>query len=568
MSRLDSTGGSEGGAGSGTDRPPAVPGSSTPPCVVHEDDDLLVVHKPAGWNTHAPSPHAGEGIYEWLRHREPRWATLAIVHRLDKETSGLLVFGKSTRANRSLTEQFSGRAVDKRYLLHVRGALRGTSPTARVEALPEGRIRVTSWIHRDGDAYVGRATGIAGEEAVTEFGPAGSGPEGVSVWEARPSTGRTHQIRVHAAALGQPILGDALYGGSPAERVWLQSVGIRFLHPGSGEPVEFGLPRESPGDGEPWSIVRAILRDAETDAFRWLHGASAGLPGVHVERLHRHLLVQTVGDVPDLSGRPRPFGFVEDGVYAKRLRRDVRQTAVVETCPTLVSGVAAPERFAVCENGVRYDVSFGEGYSYGLFLDQRDNRRRLLANHVAAGFPLFPEGAAGREVLNCFAYTCAFSVCAARAGARATSLDLSRKYLDWGRRNFALNGLDPSDHDFIFGDCFDWMRRLAKKGRRFDAVLLDPPTFSRSREHGDFRAETDYGDLVRAAMALLVPGGVLFASTNAARVAPEGFVATVSAAVAAEGRGVLSQHYVPQPPDFPVSRAEPAHLKTVWTRVS
>ena len=88
-----------------------------PPCVLHEDEHLLVVHKPAGWNTHAPSPYAGAGIYEWLRDREPRWASLAIVHRLDKETSGVLVFAKTPLANRALTGQFTRHEVGKRYLL-------------------------------------------------------------------------------------------------------------------------------------------------------------------------------------------------------------------------------------------------------------------------------------------------------------------------------------------------------------------------------------------------------------------------------------------------------------------
>src|SRR5467141_2228836 len=87
------------------------------PCVLLEDEHLLVVNKPAGWNTHAPSPYAGEGIYDWLRHRESRWAKLAIIHRLDKETSGVMVFSKTTLANRSLTEQFTERGVRKRYLL-------------------------------------------------------------------------------------------------------------------------------------------------------------------------------------------------------------------------------------------------------------------------------------------------------------------------------------------------------------------------------------------------------------------------------------------------------------------
>src|SRR6266446_8741121 len=87
------------------------------PLVIFEDEHLLVVNNPAGVNTHAPSPHAGEGIYEWLRNREPRWANLAIIHRLDKETSGVMVFSKTPLANRSLTDQFTRREVHKKYIL-------------------------------------------------------------------------------------------------------------------------------------------------------------------------------------------------------------------------------------------------------------------------------------------------------------------------------------------------------------------------------------------------------------------------------------------------------------------
>src|SRR5436190_23808307 len=95
-------------------------------------------------NTHAPSPYAGEGIYEWLRHREPRWASLAIIHRLDKDTSGVLVFGKTALANRSLTEQFSARAVRKLYCLLI-------DRPARKKAFV-----VTSALARAGDKYVSR----------------------------------------------------------------------------------------------------------------------------------------------------------------------------------------------------------------------------------------------------------------------------------------------------------------------------------------------------------------------------------------------------------------------------
>ena len=217
-----------------------------------------------------------------------------------------------------------------------------------------------------------------------------------------------------------------------------------------------------------------------------------------------------------------------------------------------------------------FELSLNEGYSVGLFLDQRDNRRRLLTGHVAAGFELYEPTPAGSEapiVLNAFAYTCGFSVCAAKAGARTTSLDLSKKYLEWGKRNFVLNGLVPAEHDFIFGDVFDWLRRFAKKRRAFDVILLDPPTFSQSKESGVFRAEKDYGKLVELALPLLKPAGVLFASTNAAEWSPENFLAALKRAVQAARRTVLNLHYAAQPPDFPISRGESAHLKTAWLRL-
>ena len=259
--------------------------------------------------------------------------------------------------------------------------------------------------------------------------------------------------------------------------------------------------------------------------------------------------------------------FAARGAYHKILSRQVRRSTTAEASPQLVLGEAAPERFAIRENGIQFELGFNEGYSVGLFLDQRDNRRRWVSGHIAADFPVRANaGQAPWDVLNVFAYTCGFSVCAARAGAKTTSLDLSKKYLEWGRRNFSLNGLDPAAHDFIYGDAFDWLRRLAKKGRAFDVVVLDPPTFSQSKEHGTFRADKDYGKLVAAALPVLKPGGVLLASTNAADWAPEEFLADVGAAVRGAGRKLQKQHYVPQPPDFPVSREEPAYLKTVWVK--
>jgi 23S rRNA (cytosine1962-C5)-methyltransferase len=261
------------------------------------------------------------------------------------------------------------------------------------------------------------------------------------------------------------------------------------------------------------------------------------------------------------------LGEARVGVYHKILSRHVREARRQERCCSHAMGATAPERFEIRENGVRFELSFQEGYSVGLFLDQRDHRRRLLTRHVATDFDLEFGEAEPPEVLNAFAYTCGFSVCAALGGAKVTSLDLSRKYLEWGKRNFALNGIDPAQHAFICGDAFDWLRRLGKKERRFDVILLDPPTFSQSRDHGVFRAEKDYGTLVTASLPLLKQNGVLFASTNAAQLLPVKFLATIEASIRSAGRGIVRQHYVPQPPDFPITRSEPAYLKTVWLRL-
>lgn len=552
------------------------------PCVIFEDEHLLVVNKPAGMNTHAPSPFAGEGIYDWLRHREPLWANLAIIHRLDKETSGVIVFGKTPLANRSLTEQFTERVVRKKYLLLTDRSMR------------KQEVVVKSKIARAGERYV---SGGRGEEAetrfravmpdakITSFASIKSEPPHVGSYnllEAEPLTGRTHQIRVHAAENGFPILGDVFYGGAPFHRVCLHAAELRLRHPASGKEMIFEAAVDFEKDARE-ALRTALIEPKETNAFRMIHGASDGWPGWYVDRFDEFLLSQSETKLIEEQRRHLDGIPGKRGIYHKILSRRVRGASTADASPQLLSGEAAPERFVVRENSVQFELSFNEGYSVGLFLDQRGNRRRFLTGHVAGGFSLYEKDGdrpvlrsttaeGGRDacprVLNVFAYTCGFSVCAAKGGARTTSLDLSKKYLEWGRRNFALNGLDPAAHDFIYGDAFDWLRRLAKKASVFDIIVLDPPTFSQSKERGVFRAETHYGELLAAALSLLKTGGVLFASTNAADWPPEKFLAAIEKNVRATKRKILQQHYAPQPPDFPVSRAEPAYLKTVWLRIA
>ncbi len=536
--------------------------------VAHEDEHLLVVRKPAGINTHASGPFAGEGIYDWLRHREPRWTSLALVQRLDKETSGILLLSKTRRANASLTRQFTHRRVHKEYVLWS-------------DRRPPGAEFVAhSWIRKARGRFESCPVPGAGLEAETRFTLLGE-TEGRWRIRAEPLTGRTHQIRLHAADGGFPVLGDLLYGGTAFPRLCLHARALRLRHPATNEPVEFiNEPEfeESPSA----ALRRAVIDETLTNAFRIVHGAADGRPGWYVDRLGDYLLASRSEEdlLASDPGVPTPEPPAEPwllelatlwgcrGVYRRRLDRHVRHSAARRSMtPQFLCGEPCEGPFPVREEGLLYEVSLSEGYSMGLFLDQRDNRRRLRVNWIGGEFPVLETGMAGARVLNVFAYTCAFSVAAAAAGAITTSLDLSRKVLDSGRRNFEANGLDPASHDFVYGDAFDWMRRFVRRQRHFDVVLLDPPTFSQSRQHGLFRAEADYAELVGTAAALLRPGGTLFASTNAARLAPENFLEAVRQGLRNGGLRIARQQFFPQPPDFPTSRDEPGYLKTVWVRV-
>ena len=176
--------------------------------------------------------------------------------------------------------------------------------------------------------------------------------------------------------------------------------------------------------------------------------------------------------------------------------------------PVLLEGDASlPLTTEASEAGIRYGIDFGAGYSAGLFLDQRANRR-------------FLRRLAPKRMLNTFAYTCSFSVVAALAGAETLSVDLSRRSLDRGRANFALNGLNAEKgHRFIADDVLEVLPRLARRGEKFDAIVLDPPTFSRGNKGRRWQAEHDLEALVIAAMDLAAPSARILISTNCTRIA-------------------------------------------------
>ncbi|TRO45634.1 RluA family pseudouridine synthase [Candidatus Bathyarchaeota archaeon] len=218
--------------------------------VVYEDATLLVVDKPAGMVVHPAPGHAGGTLANALlahspelggQELDPREARPGIVHRLDRDTSGLILLAKTEKARRALQQQFKDRRVDKAYLALVHGHLQPA--WGRIEA-PIGRDP-----HRRQ-----RMTVLpGGREAVTEYHvletfsrQAGPSAGTYSLLQAEPKTGRTHQIRVHLASIGHAVVGDPVYGQRrthlPLQRQFLHAGHLGFQHPVTGQRLELDAP--------------------------------------------------------------------------------------------------------------------------------------------------------------------------------------------------------------------------------------------------------------------------------------------------------------------------------------
>jgi 23S rRNA pseudouridine1911/1915/1917 synthase len=221
--------------------PPESPGPLSPDVIplkiVYEDNDLLVVDKPAGLAVHPAPGHPSHTLANAVLGYLPGLAEGAdslrpgIVHRLDKDTSGLIIVAKNRLAHENLSDQFKSRSVSKSYLVLVKGKL-----------APESGI-IEAAIGRDPRNRQRMAVVSRGREARTEYRVL-KYIGGYSLLEIKPETGRTHQIRVHLAAIGFPVLGDATYGvPSPhLSRQFLHASGIAFRLPSTNEYVEFTSP--------------------------------------------------------------------------------------------------------------------------------------------------------------------------------------------------------------------------------------------------------------------------------------------------------------------------------------
>ena len=253
-----------------------------------------------------------------------------------------------------------------------------------------------------------------------------------------------------------------------------------------------------------WTLRSKYINHSATNAYRLVNSYGDALPEVTIDVYNKNLLVQYF----------KPYdNHIKNEIY-HALNEILTPDSITEKLRLkgedikthLVSGKEILRNFVVLENGIKFNISFLEGGGTGLFLDQRDNRKKIqaLANN--------------KEILNCFCYTSSFSIYTSLGGAtKTTNIDLSKKAIEWSKNNFLLNQLDVNNHEFIIGDVWDWLRRFQKKERTFDVIIIDPPSFSTSKTTV-FTVEKDIPRLIGAGLNILREDGILAFSTNIAKI--------------------------------------------------
>jgi len=300
--------------------------------------------------------------------------------------------------------------------------------------------------------------------------------------------------------------------------------------------------------------LRHLYEILDTNAMRIIHAESDGLPGVIVDRYGEVLVLQclTTGaeywrdELVSILGKLT--GICQ--IY-ERSDVDIRDLEGLPVRTGSLLGNPPVERFVIRENGLHFYVDVMHGQKSGFYLDQRPNRQRLreLVN--------------GRQVLNCFCYTGAFSVYALAGGAsEVLSVDSSAEALAFAAENVALNGFPSEKASFLEGDVFHLLRNFRDQGRSFDAIILDPPKFAPTTAQAE-RAARGYKDINLLAFKLLKPGGLLFTFSCSGGISNDLFQKIVAGAALDAGVQARILEHLFQGPDHPVALNFPegAYLK-------
>jgi len=245
----------------------------------------------------------------------------------------------------------------------------------------------------------------------------------------------------------------------------------------------------------------------DTTAFRLFNGEGDGVGGLSIDYYDGFVVVTWyslgIFEFKDMILQALKESLEIKGVYQKR-RFDAKGQYVGKTSD-FVEGIRASEPLIVKENGVNFAIYLDDGAMVGVFLDQKDVRKTIRDKYTK-----------GRVFLNTFSYTGAFSVYAALGGAKeTTSVDLAKRSLPKTKEQFSVNGIDLDKQKIVVADVFDYFKYALRKGLSYDMVVVDPPSFARSKKR-TFSASKDYTKLLKEIIAITNKGGIIVASTNAA----------------------------------------------------
>ncbi len=309
--------------------------------------------------------------------------------------------------------------------------------------------------------------------------------------------------------------------------------------------------------------LRAPLPAARTTAYRLVHGENDGLPGLVIDRYDNTYVIKLYtaawvvhlrAALAALTAVANPYRVVlrlsRGAVRQKTNLHGLQNGAILQGVP-----LDGPVRFM--ENGLIFEADVARGQKTGFFLDQRENRARV------------EELAKDKSVLNVFAYTGGFSLYAARGGAKSVlSLDSSHPALNAAVRNFDLNpALSPVRHPMLKGDAFEKLAELRENGRSYDMIIIDPPSFAKSRAEVD-GALAAYARLVRLGLGVLEPGGTFVMASCSSRVATDDFFSLVYRTAREEKRALREIERTAHPLDHPIGFKEGTYLKCLFAIAS
>ena len=286
----------------------------------------------------------------------------------------------------------------------------------------------------------------------------------------------------------------------------------------------------------------AYQLNEETTAYRLFNGEGDGVGGLTIDKYGAYAVFSWYSEGIYKHRQPIMEAFLNTATDIKGIYQKFRYKQKNGTVSEHVWGETAPEPLLIRENGVQFATYLNEGLMTGIFLDQHDVRRDLMEHYSA-----------GKSVLNTFSYTGAFSVVAAMGGASKTvSVDLANRSLAKTKEQFQVNGLNVEDHLIRVMDVFDYFRYAVRKKLSFDTVIVDPPSFARSKKR-TFSAAKDYSTLMKDIIDVTKEDGTIIASMNAATVSPEKFLQQIDAAFASKKQSYRLLQMYRLPSDFKVN---------------